>query len=112
MENYIIDLNVDRVLTYHDFGTADSRARIAMDGFDTFDDIMKLDEKDVSSLADGFSSWTVATGKIIFGLRRTKLLKAAVNSVRIALTIAALNDLDVLAHKSSQRTQLQKSTKD
>jgi hypothetical protein len=82
MENYIIDLNVDTVLTYCDFGTADSRARIAMDGFNTFDDIMKLDEKDVSSLADGFSSRTVATGKIIFGLRRTKLLKAAVNWIQ------------------------------
>ena len=41
--------------------------------------ITSLSERDVGNLAKGFAERTVANGKIIFGLRRTNLLKATIH---------------------------------
>jgi hypothetical protein len=54
----------------------------AQDGFESYDDIMLLTEKDITSLAKGFAKRTNANRKIVFGLRRTNLLKATVRWVQ------------------------------
>jgi hypothetical protein len=74
-----INDDIDTILRYSGFFVANNRISIARDGFESFEDIMSLSEKDVSSLAKGFAERTVASGKIVFGLRQTNLLRATVH---------------------------------
>ncbi len=46
-----IDDDIDTILRYCGFAAANDRISIAQDGFESFEDIMSLSEKDVSSLA-------------------------------------------------------------
>ena len=71
--------DIDMILQYCGFDNPDSRTAIAEDGFESFADILSLTEKDVSSLAKRFAERTAADGRIIFGLRRTNLLKATIH---------------------------------
>jgi hypothetical protein len=66
-----IDDDIDTILRYCGFAGANNIISIAQDGFKSFEDIMSLSEKDVSSLAKGFAERTVANGKIVFVLCRT-----------------------------------------
>jgi hypothetical protein len=74
-----IDDDIDTILRYCGLAAANGRTSIAQDGFKSFENIMSLSEKDVSSLAKGFAERTVASGKILLGLRRTNLLRATVH---------------------------------
>jgi hypothetical protein len=74
-----IDDDIGTHLRYCSFAAANNRISIAQDGFELFEDIMSLSEKDVSSLAKEFAERMVASGKILFGLRRTNLLRATVH---------------------------------
>jgi hypothetical protein len=74
-----IENNIHTILSYCGFAGVNNRISIAEDGFESFQDIMSLSEKDVSSLAKGFSERTVTNGRIVFGLRRTNLLKGTVH---------------------------------
>jgi hypothetical protein len=55
-----IDDDIDTILRYCGFAAANDRISITQDGFELFEDIMSLSEKDVSSLAKGFAERTVA----------------------------------------------------
>jgi hypothetical protein len=46
-----IDDDIDTILRYCGFAAANDRISIAQDGFESFEVIMSLSEKDVSSLA-------------------------------------------------------------
>jgi hypothetical protein len=74
-----IDDDIDTIPRYCGFAAANNRTSIAQDGFELFEDIMSLSEKDAISLAKGLAERTVASGKIIFGLRQTNLLRATVH---------------------------------
>jgi hypothetical protein len=63
--------DIGTILRYCGFARANDRISIAQDGFESFEDIMSLAEKYVSSLAKEFAERTVASGKIEFGLRQT-----------------------------------------
>ena len=65
------DIAVDAVLEYCGFILPQHRAAIRADGFNSFKDLMKLNQKDIESLAKGFEAKTVQPGKINFGLRRS-----------------------------------------
>ena len=52
---------------------------IVDDAFSGFSDIRVLTEKDITSMSSGFASRTQADGRILFGTRRTKLLKALIH---------------------------------
>ena len=79
MEDDDINDNIDTILRYCGFADEDDRISIAEDGFESLEDITSLTDKDVGNLAKGFAERTVANGKIIFGLRRTNLLKATIH---------------------------------
>jgi hypothetical protein len=69
--------DIDTILSYCSFAGVNNKISIAQeDGSESFEGIMSLSEKDVSSLAKGIAERTVANGKIVFGLRRTNLLRA------------------------------------
>jgi hypothetical protein len=96
---------------------ANDRISIAQDGFESFEDIMSLSEKDVSSLAKGFAERTVASGKIVFGLRQTNLLRATVHWAqdfrRISRGptldgIGAMPDFKAAIETAKQRAQIRK----
>ncbi len=73
---------LDTILGYCGFADQGERTSIASDGFESYDDIKALAIKDIGSLAKGFAERSVVNGRIIFGLKRTNLLKATVNWVQ------------------------------
>jgi hypothetical protein len=73
------DNATDTILEYCGFNLQANRNDIAADGFESFEDMLTLTEKDITSLAKGFAERAVAQGRIIFGLRRTNLLKATIH---------------------------------
>jgi hypothetical protein len=109
--------DIDTILRYCGLAAANDRISIAQDGFESFEDIMSLSEKDVSSLAKGFAERTVASGKIVFGLRQTNLLIATVywaqDFRRISRLptldgIGAMPDFKAAIETAKQRAQIRK----
>jgi hypothetical protein len=98
-----IDPNLDAILGYCGFTDEASRLAIANDGFGSFDDISRLDHKDVDKLADGFAARTQANGKIIFGFKRTSNLKATVDWTKDFLRISRVPSLDAVEDLASFR---------
>jgi hypothetical protein len=70
---------IDSILQYCGFDSANHRDLINDDGLKSYEDMLSLAEKDIGALAKGFTERTVAQGRIVFGLRRTNRLKAAIN---------------------------------
>ena len=66
-------------MTYCGFDLPETRANIALDGFDSFDELMNLSEANIDELAKGFASRRVQDGKISFGLKRIIFLKASIH---------------------------------
>jgi hypothetical protein len=109
--------DIDTILRYYGLATANDRISIAQDGFESFEDIMSLSEKDVSSLAKGFAERMVASGKIVFGLPRMNLLRATVHWAqdfrRISRVptldgIGAMPDFKAAIETAKQRAQIRK----
>ena len=63
-------------------------------------DVANLTEKDISDLAEGFAKRSQADGRIIFGLQRTKRLKALIHWVQDFQRCNAVPDLDLLDEDS------------
>jgi hypothetical protein len=59
-----IDDDIDSILRYCGFAEANDIISIAQDGFESFEDIMSLSEKDVSSLAKGFAEGRLPSGRL------------------------------------------------
>jgi hypothetical protein len=58
-----IDDDIDTILRYCGFAVANGRISIAPDGFKSFEDIMSLSEKDVSSLAKDLQKGRLPMGR-------------------------------------------------
>ena len=67
--------DVDKILLYCGFNRISKQKEIADYGFESFEDIMLLTEKDIGNLSKGFSEITVDNGRIIFVLCRTNITK-------------------------------------
>jgi hypothetical protein len=115
------DADIDTILTYCGFTLAATRANIAVDGFREYEDIMALNEKDISEMAKGFADRGNNNGRVVFGLRRTNLLKATVHWVQDFRRISRepnlddINDLDDFKEaieEARQRAQIRKSSID
>ena len=72
-------LEIEKILEYSGFEKSAQQTIIAEDGFERYDDIFALGESDIVNLAKGLSDSTAAVGNIIFGLRRTNLLKSTIH---------------------------------
>ena len=72
-------LDIDKILEYSSFNDSAQQTIIASDGFESYDDILRLGDSDIVNLAKGFSYRTVTAGKTSFGLRRTNILKATIH---------------------------------
>ena len=75
-----------QILHWIGFRTDATRNVIVLDAFDLYEDIRMLTIKDIESMATSFEARTHANGRIGFGTRRTKLLKACVHWVHQLLS--------------------------
>ena len=76
------DHSMKQILHWIGFRTDATWNAIVNDAFDSYEDIRMLTIKDIDSMATSFAALTAATGRIVFGTRRTKLLKACVHWVQ------------------------------
>jgi hypothetical protein len=88
---------IDTILEHCGFADQARRTDIAADGFESYDDVNTLTEKDIGSLAKGFAERTQVNGKINFGLRRTNLLKATIHWAQDFRRISRVPNLDDIA---------------
>lgn len=65
---------MDTNLTWIGFEQEATRQLLLEEGFESFADVLAMKEKDVRDLADSYGRRTVADGRSIFGLRRTRYL--------------------------------------
>ena len=72
-------LQINIILEYSGFDNSVQQTIITADGFESYDNTLTLGESYIINLAKGFSNRTFATGKTIFGLFRTNILKATIH---------------------------------
>ena len=80
-----------------------------MDGFESYDDIQSLTEKDVGSLSKGFSEKAANQGKISFGLHRTNLLKLAIHWAQDFRRVSREPSLDGITDAAEFRVAIETS---
>ena len=74
MAAVIVELS--QILQWCGFDDQAERDAILNDAFLTYEDVLELNGKDISTLEGSYGRQTVNNGRIYFGLRRTKKLKA------------------------------------
>ena len=65
-----------QIMHWIGFTNADMRTLVINDSIRSFNDIRMLSETDITSMTTDWSSRSPATQRILFGTRRTKLVKA------------------------------------
>jgi hypothetical protein len=71
-----------QILHWIGFRTAEQRTNLTQDSFGSFEDLKVLNDKDVSAMASDFGGRTANNGRINFGTRRTKSIKATIHWVQ------------------------------
>ena len=114
---------ISQTLFWIGFRTDAQRNSIILDSIGSFEDIRMLSEKDITSMATEWAGRTANNGRIVFGTRRTKLIKALVHWVqdfyRVSEipTVAGINEATFRSHLSRAlarheiRTNLKDGTK-
>ena len=78
-------VGVAHVLLAIGFEVAVERTNIMVAGISEFEDFRYLVEKDIRDMADEFGKCSVANGKIVFGLGRTKKLTGVNSMLRFCI---------------------------
>ena len=73
---------MDVILGWIGFDQVATRDRIREEGFETFDDLSNMKEKDIRDLAESYSRRTVADGRVIFGIRRIRYMIGLIHWVQ------------------------------
>jgi hypothetical protein len=73
---------MDTVLTWIGFDQVNTRNRIREEGFETFEDLATMKEKDIRDLAESYGRRTIVDGRAIFGLRRIRYLIGLIHWVQ------------------------------
>ena len=66
----VADDPMDVALQWIGFDVQATRERLRVEGFNAFDDLRALKEKDIRDLAESYGRRTIVDGRFIFGLRR------------------------------------------
>ena len=109
-----------QILYWIGFTSNVQRTNIMADSMNSFDDVRFLAEKDINSMASEYSSRTQLEGKIHFGIRRTKLLKALVHWIQDFYRVSETPNIDGLTQDTFKdalqialaRADIRKSIKD
>lgn len=116
------DNSIRQLLHWIGFRTDAQKNALVEDAFESFTDMKMLSEKDIATMSSGFASRTAGAGRIIFGTRKTKLLKAAIHWVqdfyRISATPSVVGlsentfkaELDTALARASIRDNMSKNT--
>jgi hypothetical protein len=99
--------NIDTILEYCGFTVQANRTSIADDGFESFADLLSLTDYDMGILAKCFAEKSAAQGRIMFGLRRTNLLKATIHWAQDFRRISREVTLDDVADAADFRAQIE-----
>ena len=85
---------LDTVLTWIGFDQENTRNRIREEGFESFDDLVTMKEKDIRDLAESYGRRTIVDGRAIFGLRRIRYLIGLIHLVQDFARIGEIPSLD------------------
>ena len=85
---------MDTALQWIGFDVAVTRDRLRAEGFDSFDDLKSMKEKDIRDLAESYGRRTVGDGRFIFGVRRIRYLIGFVHWVQDFGRIGGTPSLD------------------
>ena len=97
---------MDTALLWIGFDQEATRERLRAEGFDTFIDLNGMKEKDIRDLADSYTRRTVADGRAIFGLKRTRYLIGLVHWVQDFARVGETPSLDGIEDAASFRAVL------
>jgi hypothetical protein len=97
---------MDIVLAWIGFDQQATRDRIREEGFETFDDLVGMKEKDIRDLAESYGRRTVADGRSIFGLRRIRYLIGLIHWVQDFGRVGETPSLDGIDDAVQFRTVL------
>jgi hypothetical protein len=97
---------MDTALLWIGFDQEVTRERLRAEGFDTFDDLNGMKEKDIRDLVDSFTRCTVADGRTIFGLKRTRHLIGLIHWVQDFARVGETPSLDGIEDAVSFRAVL------
>jgi hypothetical protein len=73
---------MDIILTWIGIEQPAIRERIRTEGFESFDDLLAMREKDIRGLSESYYRRTIADGRIIFGLRKTRYMIGLIHWVQ------------------------------
>jgi hypothetical protein len=76
------DNSICQLLHWIGFRMDAQKQSLVDDAFESFTDMKMLSEKDITTMTSSFANRTANLGHIIFGTRRTKLLKDAIHWVQ------------------------------
>ena len=85
---------MDTALLMIGFENDQVRERLRAEGFETFDDLKSMKEKDIRDLADSYTRRTVADGRFIFGVRRIRYLIGIIHWVQDFGRVSGTPSLD------------------
>jgi hypothetical protein len=97
---------IDTALLWIGFEQEATRERLRTEGFDTFDDLHSMKEKDIRDLADSYTRRTVADGRTIFGLKRTRYLIGLIHWVQDFARVGETPSLDGIEDAAQFRAVL------
>ena len=97
---------MNTALLWIGFDQEATRERLRAEGFDTFIDLNGMKEKDIRDLADSYTRRTVADGRAIFGLKRTRYLIGLVHWVQDFARVGETPSLDGIEDAASFRAVL------
>ena len=81
-DNPVAINDMDLALQWIGFDIQATRDRLRIEGFNAFDDLKAVKEKDIRDLAESYGRRTVGDGRFIFGLRRIRYLIGLVHWVQ------------------------------
>jgi hypothetical protein len=85
---------MDQALIWIGFDNEATRNRIQQEGFESFDDLKSMKEKDVRDFAESYGRRTAADGRFLFGVRRIRYLIGMVHWVQDFVRIGGTASLD------------------
>jgi len=114
------EFQIKQILHWIGFATDVQKNAVYNDSMSSFADLNGLTGEDIDSMARGYASRTVADGRIHFGIRRIKRLKALVHWAqdfrRISKipTVVSTSGTDFLAalEQASERARIRKQHRD
>jgi hypothetical protein len=90
-------MDMDIALQWIGFDAEATRNRIRVEGFETFEDLKSMKEKDIRDLAESYGRRTLGDGRFIFGVRRIRYLIGMIHWVQDFTRVNGIPSLDEFA---------------